>query len=256
MTRLFAILALAIALVGPVTQAEDRVVASLSQHNLALTTDFTGTELFVYGAIRTVGDLPADAIDVIVAITGPTERVNVRKKERQFGIWINGKGVEIDAAPSFYAVATTGPLRDIVSWTEDFRHRIALDLVIRLIDAPAWVEDREEYRAAVARIREEQGLYSLQEGTVALIDNALFETRIQLPANLVEGDYKARIFLLKDGTVLDTYEDRVEVRRAGIGRWIYTSAHEWPAVYGIVSILVALAAGWLASAFFRTFFPN
>ncbi|MEM9061176.1 MAG: TIGR02186 family protein [Pseudomonadota bacterium] len=256
MIRLFVILSALAVLFATSAHAKDRVVASLSQHNLSLTTGFTGSELFVYGAIRTVGDLPADAIDVIVAITGPSERVNVRKKERQFGIWINGKGVEIDAAPSFYTVATTGPFRDIVSWTEDFRHRIALDLVIRLIDAPDWVEDREEYRSAVARIREEQGLYSVREGTVALIDNALFETRIQLPANLVEGDYKARIFLLKDGEVLDTYEDRVEVRRAGIGRWIYTSAQEWPAIYGIVSILVALAAGWLASAFFRTFFPN
>ena len=235
-------------------KAENKVVAGLSQHNVSLTTSFTGSQLFVYGAISS--NQPDEPLDVIVAITGPGERVQVRKKERQLGIWINGKGVEIDEAPSFYAVATTGPFRDVISYTEDQRHRIGLDRVIRLIDAPEWVEDREEYRSAVARIREEQGLYSVQEGTIALIDDTLFETRIKLPANLVEGDYKARIFLLQGGEVLDTFEDRVEVRRAGIGRWIYTSAQEWPALYGIVSILVALIAGWLASAFFRTFFPN
>ena len=235
--------------------AEDKVIAGLSQHSVSLTTSFTGSELFVYGAIS-AADKDAAPLDVIVAITGPAQRVMVRKKERQFGIWINGKGVEVDAAPSFYAVATTGPFEKTLSYTEDQRHSIGLDRVIRLIDAPDWVQDQEEYRSAVARIREDQGLYSIQENTVTLIDNTLFETRIRLPANLVEGDYAARIFLLQNGEVLDTFEDKVEVRRAGFGRWIYTSAQEWPALYGIASILVALIAGWLASAFFRTFFPN
>ena len=248
------LVAVALIACAGLVRAEDRVVAGLSQHNVSLTTSFTGSQLFVYGAIS--ADRTDAELDVIVAITGPGERVKVRKKERQFGIWINGQGVEIDEAPSFYAVATTGPFRQTLSWTEDERHRVGLDRVIRLIDAPEWVTDREEYRSAIARIREEQGLYSIQEGTVKLIDDTLFETRIKLPANLVEGDYKARIFLTQGGEVLDVYEDKVEVRRAGIGRWIYTSAQEWPALYGIVSILVALIAGWLASAFFRTFFPN
>ncbi len=256
MSRLICILLICAAFWTSLAQAENKVVAGLSQHNVSLTTSFTGSQLFVYGAISANTPGEDQPLDVIVAIPGPDERVMVRKKERQFGIWINGQGVEIDEAPSFYAVATTGPLRDTLSFTEDQRHRIGLDRVIRLIDAPAWVKDREEYRRAVARIREEQGLYTVQEGTVALIDDTLFETRIKLPANLVEGDYKARILLLQGGEVLDTFEDRVEVRRAGIGRWIYTSAQEWPALYGIVSILVALIAGWLASAFFRTFFPN
>ena len=230
-------------------------MAGLSQHNVSLTTSFSGSQLFVYGAFDTATPDAGD-LDVIVAVTGPGERVRVRKKERQFGIWINGQGVEIDEAPSFYAVATTRPFRDALNWTEDLRHRVGLDQVIRLIDAPDWVANREEYREAVARIREQEGLYSIQEGTVRVIDDKLFETRIKLPANLVEGDYKARIFLTQAGDVLDTFEDRVEVRRAGIGRLIYSSAQDWPALYGIASIVVALLAGWLASFFFRTFFPN
>ncbi|MEM9140843.1 MAG: TIGR02186 family protein, partial [Pseudomonadota bacterium] len=71
-----------------------------------------------------------------------------------------------------------------------------------------------------------------------------------------EGDYEARVFLVRGKAVRDTFTDRIEVRRAGIGRFIYTQAQEAPALYGLASILIALAAGWLASAFFRTFFPN
>ena len=236
--------------------AEDRVVAGLSQHSVSLTTGFSGSELFVYGAVRPDPNTAERPHDVIVAISGPSERLTVRRKVREFGIWINGPGVEIDEAPSYYAVASTRPLDEAVSWTEDLRHGIRLDRAIRLIDAPDWVTDREDYRAAVARIRGEEGLYAILPGHVKLTENTLFETRIKLPANLTEGDYQARVFLLRDKVVQDIFTETVEVRRAGIGRWIYTAAQEWPALYGIASIIVALTAGWLASAFFRTFFAN
>jgi uncharacterized protein (TIGR02186 family) len=249
--------ALLCAVVARPTLASDRIVAGLSQHNVSLTTGFVGSEIFVYGAVRNDGPVPTSTapLDVIVAVTGPVTPVQVRQKTRQFGIWINGPGVEIDAAPSFYAVASTKAFRETVSWTDDLRHRIGLDHVIRLIDAPEGVE-REEFREAVKRIRQSEGLYAALPSSITVIEDTLFETRIKLPANLVEGDYTARVFLIRDKAVSDVYVDTIEVRRAGIGRWIYTYAQEQPALYGIASILVALIAGWLASAFFRTFFPT
>ena len=240
-------------------RAAESVVAGLSQHSVSLTTNFSGSQLFVYGAIdlrdgAAQGDAPHH---IIVTITGPSAPVEVRKKERAYGIWINGRGVRVDSAPSLYAVATSGPIRQILSYTDELRHRIGLDHVIQLIDPPAWAKDeREEYRRAVARIREADGLYSIRPNTVILKSDVLFETRIKLPADLIEGDYAARIFLLREKAVLDVFEETIRVRRAGVGQLIYASAQDYPALYGIVSILVALAAGWLASAFFRTFFPN
>ncbi|MFK7945059.1 MAG: TIGR02186 family protein [Paracoccaceae bacterium] len=234
--------------------AANTVVGGLSQHSVSLTTGFSGSELFIYGAVKgTPGTYP---LDVVITITGPSEPVVVRKKERQFGIWINGGGVTIDEAPSFYAVASTKKFRDIVSYTADLQYKIGIDQVIRLVDAPDWVKDREAYRKAVVRIREVEGLYAFLPESIRMTENTLFETRIKLPANLVEGDYGAKIYLIRNKEVLDVFEDRIEVRRAGIGRWIYTAAQEYPAPYGIASIIVALIAGWLASAFFRTFFPN
>lgn len=252
-------LVLAAALTGAASaETDESVVAGLSQHSVSLTTGFSGSELFVYGAVKRTGAAPADEapLDVIVAVTGPSAPVEVRKKERRAGIWINGRGVRIDAAPSFYAVASTKEFRDTVSRTDDLRYRIGIDYAIRLIDAPAWVEDREEYRRAVVRIRESEGLYAFLPGTVTVTEETLFETRIKLPANLIEGDYSARIFLIRDKAVRDVFTDRIEVRRAGLGRLIYSTAQTHPALYGIASILVALIAGWLASAAFRALFPN
>ena len=240
----------------PHPRADDQVVAGLSQHNVPLTTDFSGSELFIYGGIRPDPGHEKDKLDVIVAVSGPPGPVNVRKKQRQFGIWINGPTVKIDSAPSFFAVASSGEFRDIVSYTDDLLFNISLEHFIELIDAPDWVEDRDEYIEAVRRIRNAEGLYTSLPSTVIIRENTMFETRIQLPANLTEGDYTARIFLVRDKKVQDVFTDTIEVRRAGLGQLVYSSAQDYPALYGIVSILVALIAGWSASAFFRTFFPN
>lgn len=232
--------------------AEERIIAGLSQTHVSITTDFSGSEIFIYGAIAREAPRPKTwPPDIIVAVTGPSQPVIVRKKDRRFGIWVNGPGVQVDAAPSFYAVATTGPFRDVISWTDDLRYKVGLDQIVRLIGTPRDFEYPEEYRQAAIRLRRNAGLYVELRGAVKVIDETLFETRIRLPANLVEGDYSARVFLLRNKNVIDVFESSIEVRKVGLERWIYVMAQEHGAIYGMLSILVALTAGWLASAAFR-----
>ncbi len=234
---------------------EETVIAGLSQTQISITTDFSGSEIFIYGAIKRDAPVPKDwPLDVIVAVTGPLEPVIVRKKERKFGIWVNDAGVKVDEAPSLYAVATTGPFRDIISFTDDFRYKVGIENLVHFIGETDDEEFKEGYPEALVRIRKAKGIYFELIGAVKVTEETLFETRIQLPANLVEGDYRARIFLLRDKTVLDVVEAVIEVRKVGLARWIYTMAQEQSALYGILSILVALTAGWLASAFFRLVF--
>ena len=243
--------------IGPAGARAEEVVAGLSQTRVAITTWFSGSEIFIYGAIKREEAIPKGApLDVVITVTGPSKPLTVHKKSRRFGVWMNGRGVEIDAAPSFFAVATTGPFRDVMSWTDDLRYRVGLDQVIRLIDAPQWVEEhRQDYLDAVVRLRERAGVYYETIGGVTVTEQTLFETRLELPAQLVEGDYKARIFLTRDREVIDVYETSILVRKEGVELWIDTMAHDYSAIYGVLSILVALGAGWGASALFRVVFP-
>ena len=131
------------------------------------------------------------------------------------------------------------------------RYKVGLDHLVRLIGTPRDLEYPEEYRQAAIRLRREAGLYTQLPGAVKLTEQTLFETRIRLPANLYEGDYRARIFLLRDREVVDVFEDSIQVRKVGLERWIYAMAHERSALYGLGSILLALGAGWVASTAFR-----
>lgn len=233
--------------------AEERVIAALSQDSVGITTDFTGSRIFVFGAIERsrLSNERDDNLDVIVAITGPNERVILRKKSRKLGIWVNDENVEIDAAPSFYAVSSSGPLGQILTETADLRHKITIDKAIRLVGEADNVADPAEFSEAIIRIRRNNGIYFEDIGGVDIISGTLFRTNVQLPANIVEGDYQAKVFLLRDGRVVDDFATAISVRKVGLERWLYTLAHEQSFLYGIFSILVALLAGWGASEIFR-----
>jgi len=233
-------------------QAEE-VVADLSQNRVAITANFDGSEILIFGAVKRDAPLLVDdsPLEVIVTIAGPSVPVTVRRKDKKYGIWVNTDAVEVDAAPSFYAIATSGPLSEILSDTEDLRHHITIPRAIRSVGAPMTIQDAPSFTDALIRIRSESDLYQLKDETVEITEGTLFRTSVALPANLTEGDYTTRFYLTRDGAVIDTFETVIFVQKVGLERFLYNLAHDRPLIYGLLSLAIAIAAGWLASAVFR-----
>ncbi|OSQ52500.1 TIGR02186 family protein [Marivita geojedonensis] len=244
-------LLLILTLIAAPLRAEE-VVLGLSQDQVSISTNFDGSEIIIYGAIKRETPIPQDQpLQVIVTVSGPQLPLTVRRKERRLGIWVNVDSVEVDAAPSFYAIATSAPWSDVISETEDLRHTISIPRAIRSVGAPMEVNEPQAFSDAVIRIRMENGLYALEEGAVELRESTLFNTAIQMPANLTEGDYATRIFLTRGGKVVSQYETSIDVRKVGLERWLFNLSRQQPLIYGLLSLTIAIAAGWGASAAFR-----
>ena len=247
MVRLIALLML---LAMP-AKAEE-IVLGLSRDEVAITATFEGFEILIFGAIKR--DTPVNAagdLGVIVTVAGPDSPVTVRKKDRRLGIWVNTESVDVDIAPTFYAVATNRPLDEILAPAEDLNTRISTERAIRSIGAP--VENAQSFTDALIRIRTEQRLYQTIPNGVSVAEEALFRATIPLPANLTEGDYKAEIYLTRGGQIIDLYTTTIPVKKVGVERWLYNLAHENPFLYGLMSLSIAIAAGWGASAVFSAF---
>lgn len=228
----------------------EEVVAGLSQNRVSITTSFDGSEILIFGAVKRESPIPTDGpLQVIVTIAGPSEPVTVRRKERRFGIWVNSAAAEVDAAPTFYAVATSGPWTEVISAVEDLRYKVSIPQAIRSVGLG--VAGAEDFVEALIRIRSSENRYQLLMNEVEVTEETLFRTSIALPANLTEGDYVARFFLTRDGEVLDLHESRIAVRKVGLERFLFTLAYDQPLAYGLMSLAIAIAAGWGASAVFR-----
>ena len=249
------VLTLIATLAAIAAQAQDapseQIVAGLSQNRVSITANFDGSEILIYGAVKRDTPTPTDTtLDMIITVEGPSVPLVIRRKERVAGIWINGASVRIDSAPSFYTVATSGPLTSILSDTDDLRSKITIPQVIDAVGISAEASNAPDFVEALQRIRLADDTYRIAENSVQLVEETLFRTDVVLPANLTEGNYRVRMFLLRGGRVVDTQERLIGVRKAGIERFLFNLAHEQPFLYGVISLVMAAVAGWAASAAF------
>ena len=228
-------------------EAQQQLVADLSNHLVAITTDFSGAELLLFGAVDGPGE-------IIVTVTGPRGEVPVRKKSRVLGVWANTDSITFENVPSFYAVAATSPLDEATSAEIRHRQEIGLDyLAIRPVDTDS-SRDQEtirRFKEGLIRNKEAQGLYVSDVGNVSVFSDRLFRTTVRFPANVVTGQYLVSVYYIQDGSPVHAQTTPLVVSKIGLGAEVYLFAHRQSAAYGVVAVLIAVAAGWLAAAVFR-----
>lgn len=244
------LLAILLFLASPVMAEE--VVLGMSQNQVSITANFDGSEILIFGAVKRETAIQQDPpLEVVIAVSGPLLPVTVRKKSKKLGIWVNTESVDVDYAPSFYAVATSKPFNDIMTHVEDLRYKVSIPRMIRSVGAPMDVKDAQRFPDALMRIRTANGLYQMRESTIEVSEQTLFRTSIAMPANLTEGNYVTRIFLTRGGKVVSDFETLISVRKVGLERWLFNLSRQQPLAYGLLSLAIAIAAGWGASAIFR-----
>ena len=132
-----------------------------------------------------------------------------------------------------------------------FIHQIGVGkLQFGVSDALTETELRQ-FRSALVRNKQRQGLFSDQPVLVNFLGPHLFRARVGFPSNVPTGTYTVTVYLIRSGKVIGAQTIPLAVSKIGIGARIYDFAHQNSAAYGIVAILLALFAGWLGSAIFR-----
>jgi uncharacterized protein (TIGR02186 family) len=240
---LLALLALAL----PGQARAQALVADLSDHFIAITTGFIGADVLLFGAIEGDGD-------VIVVLRGPSGREIVRRKSRVAGIFVNDKDMAFTGVPTFYSVSSNRPLGEILSPNVRMRHEIGFD-TLRL--APERTSDAADlpladaFRQALIRNKQRADLYVEDPGKVVFLGARLFRTRVYFPSNLPTGSYTADVYLVREGAVVSAQSTPLVVSKVGFGAELYDFAYNWPMAYGLLAVLLALFAGWMAALVFR-----
>jgi uncharacterized protein (TIGR02186 family) len=234
----------------------ETVQADVSTRTVGITSSFTGTEIIVFGAIANAREpkTDADQYDVVVVLEGVGDELITRRKSNVGGIWVNTTAVRFKSVPSYYAIAGTRPLDEITEPHILDQHAIGFEHISLLPkdEKTARISKGElpEFKAAVIRLKQKQGLYVQNEFGVVFVGKSLFRATIDLPANVPVGPLTSRVHLFREGVLLDTFQSQVQLSREGIGRYLYNFAIGYPLLYGIAAVLVAASAGWAASTFF------
>lgn len=245
MKRIASLIGAAIVALTAVETRAQALVTDVSDHLVAITSSYAGTDLLLFGAFEGGGG------DIVVVLRGPEERIVVRRKDQVFGIWANADSLAFRAAPSFYAVASNRPVQQIAPPRTLARLQIGAETLRLTAMTPAPDEDAKPFRDALLRLKSGQSLYQDQAGQVVFLGNQLFRTRIRLPSNVPIGTYTAEVYLFRSGNVVAAQTTPIFVNKLGFERAVFDWAHRYSVLYGLASVLIALAAGWLAAMALR-----
>ncbi len=221
------------------------LVADLSNHLVAITTGFTGTDVLLFGATDGPGD-------VVIVVRGPSKDVTIRRKDRVGPIWANSDALALRDVPSFYHVASNRDIAEFTSERVRALYEIGVEnLKLKFIDPLQPDDVQKEYADALIRLNADLGLYNLENGKVSLLANRLFRAQLHFPANVPTGAYEVGIYLFRNGDVVSGEFVPLIISKTGIGAEVYDFAHNSAPLYGIFAIIIAVLAGWAAEAAFR-----
>ena len=219
----------------------DALVADLSEHLVKIDLGFTGKKVLLYGAIEGDGK-------VVVVVQGPREPITIRRKARIAGVWANEASVTFKDAISFYQVMASEELDEWLPFSLRERHQIGVEYLSFKPTEEIGPAQQADFQTALIRNKQALGHYGVLEGRVSVLSGKLFRTEVVFPANVPTGSYSVEAFLVRDGKMISAQKTPLYVSKSGIEAEIFNLAHDYPEVYGILAILIAVAAGLAANA--------
>lgn len=253
-----AILALAAALFATAAGAQEpspeSIQIGLSTDRIAITADFSGADLTIFGSLENADPLISrqGRYDVIVVLEGPSRPVVVRRKDRFLGMWINMEAETFANVPMSYSVATTRMPQDITNPNNYRQLALGADnLNIEPIATNSPPATIAQFRAALRERKAASGLFSMRVGGVEFLSQSLFRATLTLAPNVPVGTHKARAFLFRAGVFVSERSAQLAIVKSGFEESIARAATDYSLLYGLFAVALAMLTGWLGRIVFR-----
>ena len=249
MRRLAALLPLLLLMAQGQPGPKPVLVPDVSQRSIRIVYSFTGADLLLFGAILYPGGrLPRGErrVDIVVVVKGPTASVLVREKERLAGIWVNADQLRYRSAPSFYAIASSRPIDQIVDDRTRAIYELGLDSLQLSPASNAPSEQQDRFQQGLVELKQRAGLYYAAPGAVEITGGVLYRARVAIPARVPVGRFTAETFLIQDGRVLAAATTTVDIQKAGFERFVARAADRNAVLYGLTAVALSVALGWAA----------
>jgi uncharacterized protein (TIGR02186 family) len=244
-----------LAFLSPALVAADKpvLVPDISARQVQIRYSFTGAQLLLFGAVVYPGGRPPDRqVDIAVVLRGPYQPILVREKQKLGGlIWVNADSNRFRSAPSFYAVASSRPIGDLLDERTAAIYELGLHNLQLSPGGGALPEKERRFETGLLDLRQRSGLYSENPGGVEIANGVLYRAVITIPSQVPVGTYTAETFLIDRHKVIAAATRDIQINKSGFERTVALAARRHRLLYGLTCVLLSLGLGWAAAAAFR-----
>lgn len=245
---------IAAALMAPLLIGADKpvLVPDVSARQVQIRYSFNGAQLLLFGAVvYPGGHPPTKPADIAVVLRGPVQPILVREKQKIAGIWMNSDSDRFRSAPSFYSVASSRPVSDLVDERTASVYELGLHNLQLSPGGGALPEKERRFEAGLLDLRHRQGLYAENPQGVEITDGVLYRAVITIPSQVPVGTYTAETFLIDHGRVLAAATRDIQIDKSGFERFVALAAKRHEGFYGLTAVALSLGLGWAAATAFR-----
>ncbi len=243
-----------LALVAPALIGADKpvLVPDISARQVEIRYSFTGAQLLLFGAVVYPGGRPPDRqVDIAVVLRGPVQPILVREKMKIAGIWMNADSNRFRSAPSFYAVASSRPIGDLLDERTAAIYELGMHNLQLSPGGGALPEKERRFEAGLLDLRSRQNLFSENPRGVEIAGGVLYRAVITIPSQVPVGTYTAETFLIDRHKVIAAATRDIQINKSGFERYVALAARRHRFLYGLTCVLLSLGLGWAAAAAFR-----
>jgi uncharacterized protein (TIGR02186 family) len=242
-------LALLLIALFPCGASAESLISTLSDDAVEITSNFTGEQIVVFGAVR---GIPADnsTYQVAVVVQGPDQDVVVRRKERFLGIWLNRTSREFVSVPSYYVMHLSENFSNTLTPADLIQYRLGVSSLPFVLDSGTDAT-AQRFASALIGIKNARGLFAERKREVEFLAPNVFRTTFFLPSDIPTGEYRVSVYLFRDQAFLAGQTQMLSIAKGGYSEWIARAALDFPFSYGVVCVALALFTGWFAGVIFR-----
>ena len=220
--------------------------------------DHITIDFFYHGSTVSVRGISEPATDLVIKITSPEGHQLLKKKGKVGGmLWMNVGQLKFENTPNFYEIFSTKKIEEILSTEEMDKNVIGFPALAKHVEITpvANEEEKAKWFDEFVKFKEDSKVYTSSSGNITFSKNAEGKQEYYIltewPYQAQPGDYLVTVYAVKDHKVVEQATSNVNVAQIGMVKSLAGMAKDTPAVYGFLSIGVALSAGFGVSMVFR-----
>jgi len=220
--------------------------------------DHITIDFFYHGSTVSVSGVSDAGTDLIIKIASPEGHETLKEKGKVGGfLWMNVATLKLENVPNLFSIHSTKKLEDIIGREEMDKYVLGYPALGRHVAMSPIKDDEDKTRwfSEFIKYKEHSKLYATSEGKIELKNDGVgrqpYYILTEWPYQAPPGDYLVTVYAVKNGKVIEQAESKVLVEQVGVVNTLSTMAKKNGALYGFISIISALGAGFGVGLVFR-----
>ena len=210
----------------------------VDKNEITINASFKGDVINLYG-------IKEDSGSTIVILKGQKATYFVQKKERKFGLWLNGRKRKFENIYRYYSIFSESSLDTINIPYLLKPFEIGLENISASSNSVKDILEAFEYKDALFKKKTLEGLFIENYNKPVTTTENLIYTQFAIPQNIPQGNYIISVYTIFDGEIQSISNIPIYIKQTGILRFIKETSTQNKPLYFAISVAFSIGMAFL-----------